>query len=93
MPRISVRLIIRGRAQGVGYRWWACSEAWRLGLSGWVRNRADGTVELVAAGPAAEVEQFAAACQTGPPTARVVSVERQEAIDPGPGGFKERPTA
>jgi acylphosphatase len=91
--RIALRLIIRGEVQGVGYRWWAREAAMRLGLSGWVRNRADGAVELLAAGPQAAIEQLAAACQDGPPPARVISVERFAAADPGPGRFEERPTA
>jgi acylphosphatase len=91
--RVAVRLIIRGRVQGVGYRWWACGVAKGLGLSGWVRNRPDGTVELLAAGPAVDVEHLAAACQTGPSAARVDSVERHAATDPGLGRFEELPTA
>ena len=93
MARVAVRLIIRGRVQGVGYRWWVCGVARGLGLSGWVRNRADGTVELLAAGPAVDVEHLAAACQQGPAAARVASIERHEAVDPGPGPFEELPTA
>ncbi|HEY1448896.1 MAG TPA: acylphosphatase [Caulobacteraceae bacterium] len=93
MARIAVRLIIRGRVQGVGYRWWARVVASGLRLSGWVRNRADGAVELLAAGPAVDVEHLVAACQRGPSAARVVSVERHEATDPGPGAFEERSTA
>jgi acylphosphatase len=93
MARIAVRLIVRGRVQGVGYRWWVCDVARDLGLSGWVRNRADGTVELLAAGPAVDVEHLAVACQTGPSAARVDSVERHAATDPGSGRFEELPTA
>jgi acylphosphatase len=92
MARIAVHLIISGYVQGVGFRWWVRAQARRLGLSGWVRNRADGTVELTAAGPAEAVEQLAAACQRGPSAARVVSVERSAAADPGPGDFEARPT-
>ena len=89
-----VRLIIRGRVQAVGYRAWALDEATRLGLAGWVRNRADGTVEAVAAGDDAAVEAFIAACRRGPGLARVTAVDVREA-DPGEAGgpgFEFRPT-
>jgi acylphosphatase len=92
MDRIAARLIIRGRVQGVGYRFWACAEARRLQLGGWVRNRADGAVEVLAAGPAAAVEQLAQACRRGPAHAEVTSVERSEAADEAPQDFEERPT-
>ena len=92
MDRITIRLIIRGRVQGVGYRWWAQATARRLQLDGWVRNRADGAVELLAAGPAAAVEQLLDACRLGPPSADVNSVERFEADDQDLDGFEARPT-
>jgi acylphosphatase len=92
MARIAVRLIIKGCVQGVGYRWWARGEARRLRLDGWVRNRQDGSVELVAAGPEADVEAMVEACWSGPPAAAVHVVERQPAEDEGLGGFSERPT-
>jgi acylphosphatase len=94
MDRIAVRLVIRGRVQGVGYRWWARAEARRLGLDGWVRNRRDGMVELVAAGPAAAVAELEDLCRRGPPSARVTGIERSAASgdDIAP-GFDERPTA
>ena len=66
MDRIAIRLVITGRVQGVGYRWWAKGEARRLGLDGWVGNRRDGSVELVAAGPAAAVVELIQACWRGP---------------------------
>jgi acylphosphatase len=66
MSRTAVRLIVQGRVQGVGYRWWAVGEARRLGLDGWVRNRADGSVELVAAGTPEELDRLQAACRRGP---------------------------
>ena len=93
MDRIAVRLIIKGSVQGVGYRGWAQGEARRRKLDGWVRNRHDGTVELVAAGPEAAVEQMIEACWSGPPAAAVHVVERQPAEDEDLAGFSERPTA
>jgi acylphosphatase len=92
MPRTAQRLIIHGYVQGVGYRYWAESEAMRLGLDGWVRNRMDGTVELLAAGPSAAVAEFVEACRTGPRAAHVTSVERTDADDEGIVGFRARPT-
>jgi acylphosphatase len=92
MNRIAVRLIIKGSVQGVGYRWWAQHEARRLKLDGWVRNRHDGTVELVAAGPEAAVEEMIEACWSGPPTAAVHIVQREPAADGGLHGFSERST-
>ena len=93
MDRVVVRLIIRGRVQGVGYRWWAEGEAGRLGLDGWVRNRIDGTVELLAAGPAAAVERLIEASRRGPPSAAVDAIDRFDAHDDGLRGFQSRPTA
>ena len=93
MARIAVRLVIKGSVQGVGYRWWAQGEARRLKLDGWVRNRDDGTVELVAAGPEVAVEEMIEACWSGPSSAAVHAVERHEAEDEGFEGFSERPTA
>jgi acylphosphatase len=90
--RTAQRLIIHGHVQGVGYRYWAETEAMRLGLDGWVRNRLDSTVELVAAGPPAAVAEFVEACHTGPRAARVTSVQRVDAEDEGFVGFRARPT-
>ena len=94
----AVRLVIRGRVQAVGYRQWAVAEAVRLGLTGWVRNRVDGTVEAVAAGDDAAVDGFVAACRHGPTLARVTAVDVAPA-DPsdlsgagGNAGFNHRPT-
>ena len=67
----SVHVRIGGRVQGVGYRAWTVDEAQRRGLSGWVRNRADGDVEAVFSGPAATVDDMIAACRRGPFSARV----------------------
>ena len=94
MDRIGVRLVISGRVQGVGYRWWARGEARRLGLDGWVRNLGDGAVELAAAGAAAPVRELVDLCWRGPAAARVTAVEQSDADEASilP-GFDLRPTA
>jgi len=92
MSRVAVLLVIRGRVQGVGYRWWARGQARRLKLAGWVRNRSDGSVELLALGSPAAVEHLAEACHRGPNAAEVTSVERFETEDQDFDGFEERPT-
>jgi acylphosphatase len=71
----TIRLRIRGRVQGVGFRDAMSREAGRLGLTGWVRNRADGDVEAVAQGGAAALEALIAWARCGPPAARVEHVE------------------
>ena len=70
------RLVIRGRVQRVGYRGWAQYMALERGLEGWVRNRADGTVEAVFAGPAPMVEEMIEACLSGPPGAQVDALDQ-----------------
>jgi acylphosphatase len=72
-------VIIRGRVQGVGYRMWMQDLALEHGLEGWVRNRRDGSVEAVFAGPAEAVEPVLAACRRGPPSSGVRAVEQREA--------------
>ncbi|MDO9709534.1 acylphosphatase [Paracraurococcus lichenis] len=79
-------LLISGRVQGVGYRDWMAREAGRLGLAGWVRNRADGTVEAVIAGPEPAVEALLTLVRRGPRLARVDAVEErfwEEEVEPG----------
>jgi acylphosphatase len=85
-------LRIRGRVQGVFYRNWSRDEARRLGLSGWVRNRRDGSVEMVLSGPEQEVETMIARCREGPPAALVEQVEVGPSDETPPGGFEKRPT-
>jgi len=65
------RLTISGRVQGVGFRYALADEARARKLSGWVRNRRDGTVEALIAGPENEVEALIAWARRGPPGARV----------------------
>ena len=91
-PR-TVHLRIEGRVQGVGYRVFVEMRAAALGLSGWVRNRRDGSVEAVVQGPPATVDDMLDACRKGPPGSRV---DRIEIIGEGVGafdGFEVRPTA
>ncbi len=68
------RIEVRGLVQGVGYRWFACKEARRLGVAGWVRNREDGTVEVAASGSDAAVRELIARLERGPAGARVDEV-------------------
>jgi acylphosphatase len=70
-----VRLVIRGRVQGVSYRAHAAEQAARLLLSGWVRNLRGGEVELVAEGPREDLEALVAWCKKGPPAARVDTID------------------
>ena len=87
--RRAVRLTIQGRVQGVWFRGWTVDTATSLGLDGWVRNRRDGSVEALAAGPADAVEQLIQACHTGPSMAHVLNVDVRDAPDPGPTGFHQ----
>ncbi len=88
-----VRAVISGRVQGVWFRGWTVDEATARGLSGWVRNCRDGTVEAVFEGAPEAVDAMVAACRTGPPAARVDHVERLAHDDPVAPGFHSRPTA
>lgn len=90
--RKAVRARIHGRVQGVWYRGWTVETASAFGLHGWVRNRADGTVEALFAGPAATVDRMVEACRSGPPSARVTAVEVEAAEDPGALRFEQRAT-
>ncbi|HVP59965.1 MAG TPA: acylphosphatase [Myxococcaceae bacterium] len=74
MERSAVHLVVLGRVQGVAFRARAVSEAARLGLTGWIRNRMDGTVEARAEGAPEAVEAFLDWCRRGPPAAQVEGV-------------------
>ena len=90
---ITVRLRISGRVQGVAYRIWAERQASLLFLSGWVRNRRDGSVEALLSGPEHAVRDMIGRCHRGPPLARVTAVSEEiEAVTPDP-GFRQLPTA
>jgi acylphosphatase len=68
----------QGRVQGVGYRAFVEHEALRRGIEGWVRNRRDGSVAAVFAGPREVVEAMIAACGVGPRGARVDALDQRE---------------
>jgi acylphosphatase len=69
------RFIVRGRVQGVGFRWFVARTARKLGLTGHARNLPDGSVEVVASGEPAELEHLAQVMAHGPPGAVVAGVE------------------
>ncbi len=75
MPRL--HLTVRGRVQGVFYRAFALERARELGLKGWVRNRSDGSVELVAEGEAEALATLRTWCLKGPPGAIVRETDEQ----------------
>jgi acylphosphatase len=72
----AIRVVIRGRVQGVWFRAWTAERAQELDLKGWVRNRLDGTVEALFAGPEDALEDMLALVAEGPPAASVDGVER-----------------
>lgn len=72
---VVVHYLIRGAVQGVGFRWFVMREAHRLRLHGWVSNLPDGTVEVMADGPAPLLGELQRALARGPSTAKVSSVE------------------
>jgi acylphosphatase len=88
----TLKLRIEGFVQAVGYRHFAIQEATRLGLDGWVRNRADGSVEALVSGDTKAVEAFVAACGRGPASSRVAHIDLRKADPPAEKGFRRRPS-
>lgn len=74
MSDVIRHIIVRGRVQGVGYRAWLAGEAAARKLAGWARNRKDGTVEAVLAGPVQAVAALIENCRQGPAMARVNTI-------------------
>lgn len=74
----AVRVVVRGRVQGVGFRWFVREAARRASLRGWVRNNPDGSVELLASGDGASVDALVAAVRLGPDGAVVDAVEVED---------------
>ena len=84
------RYVVAGRVQGVGYRYFVLRQAEALGVSGYARNRADGSVEVVAEGEDLVLADFEARLREGPSFAEVANVEREEVAERGAGGFHIR---
>lgn len=89
---VTIRLMVQGRVQGVSYRRWTAAKAREYGLSGWVRNRRDGSVELVLSGAADAVETMKQACYKGPALARVTQIDTEPYLEEVAPGFKTCPT-
>jgi acylphosphatase len=73
------RFVVRGRVQGVGFRWFVEREAHILGIAGWVRNNSDGSVEVLAQGTRDPLLSLRSRLREGPRAARVDDVEESEA--------------
>ena len=73
------RFVVRGRVQGVGFRWFVEREAHMLGIAGWVRNNHDGSVEVLAMGTRDQLLGLGSRLRQGPRAARVDDVEESEA--------------
>jgi len=87
LDRRGVRVRIEGGVQGVGYRFWTERVADDLGLTGWVRNRRDGSVEALFCGPADRVADMLERCKQGPSSARVTAIKILAEGDPAPEAF------
>lgn len=92
METSTKNLRIHGRVQGVGYRNWCVFTANNLRLTGWVRNRKDGTVEATATGSEDSLEDFIKACYQGPAAASVSVIEVNKGIDEELNSFEQRDT-
>ncbi|MBT3396617.1 MAG: acylphosphatase [Alphaproteobacteria bacterium] len=86
----TVRVVVRGRVQMVWFRAWTQQRAGELGLSGWVRNCDDGSVEAVFRGSSERVDQMIEACHDGPPMAEVEAVDVTDHTDRVGDGFAVR---
>ncbi len=80
-PRIIRHVVVRGRVQGVGFRAFVEHHALQRGLAGWVRNRRDGSVEAVFAGPQKTVNGMFAACRVGPISGHVDALDQRDGSD------------
>lgn len=88
----TIHCTIHGRVQGVGYRSWTVKNARKLGLTGWVRNTTEGTVEALFSGDTAAVEAMIEGCADGPLAAKVHRIERKLCDTPPPATFVQLPT-
>jgi acylphosphatase len=78
-----IRLRVSGRVQGIWFRGWTREQALQLGLAGFAKNLADGSVEVLAEGPRGALDALEAACRRGPSSARVAQVTRTEETPAG----------
>jgi len=85
--RVARRYLIRGRVQGVGFRFFTADVAAREGVTGWVRNLPDRSVEIAAEGDVEAIDRFERAIRHGPPAARVDEVDVTENVPAGSNGF------
>jgi acylphosphatase len=91
---IARRIVVRGRVQGVGFRYAMVDAALAACVAGWVRNRRDGSVEALVQGDVAAVDRLLVWCRRGPPAARVESASVEDAPPvTGLATFEQRPTA
>ncbi|XP_051113687.1 uncharacterized protein LOC127239534 [Andrographis paniculata] len=88
----TVRMVIKGRVQGVFYRNWTIENAKELGLKGWVRNRRDGSVEALFSGSPEKVEEMEQRCRRGPPDAMVTGIQAFPSTDDPGNEFERKPT-
>ncbi|KZV26044.1 acylphosphatase [Dorcoceras hygrometricum] len=89
----TVRVMIKGRVQGVFYRNWTINNANALGLKGWVRNRRDGSVEALFSGKPDKVDEMEQRCRRGPPDAMVTGLQVFPSTDDPGTSFQRKPTA
>lgn len=90
MARVAKRIVVRGRVQQVGFRDWTVRHAKALSITGWVRNRRDGSVEIHAVGDDEAIDRLIEACREGPPLARVDAIEPTPDLDVLVKGFTKR---
>ncbi|KAA8518720.1 hypothetical protein F0562_016506 [Nyssa sinensis] len=91
-PSKTVRVVVKGRVQGVFYRNWTVENATQLGLKGWVRNRRDGSVEALFSGIPDKVQEMEQRCRRGPPDAMVTDLQVSACSDDPGTGFQRKPT-
>lgn len=89
---IARRIRVLGKVQGVFFRDWTVGEAQVLGVTGWVRNRADGSIEVQAEGEAAVVEALVERLRVGSPASKVARLEVEDVLVEGLEGFRRRAT-
>lgn len=93
MSEVAKHIRVTGRVQGVFFRAWTVQQAEALGVNGWVRNRRDGSVEILAAGAEPAVHSLIERCRQGPPVAEVEKLEVEDSLEEVPAGFSKRPTS